>query len=84
MICNHGPLDQTHLPENCDECKRIIGINKMERESALRDLRALKDRQVDEDALWFAPDTPPEAYVQRALVKLHQSLEKYLAFVEPL
>ena len=39
------------------------------------ELRAVVDRQAEDDGLWFTAQTAPEAYLQQELRKLHAEIE---------
>ncbi len=42
---------------------------------ALTGLRALVDRQAEDEGLWFFAETAPEAYLQQELRTLHAAVE---------
>jgi len=39
------------------------------------ELKAVVDRQAEDDGLWFTAQTAPEAYLQQELRKLHAEIE---------
>lgn len=41
----------------------------------IKKVRALVDEQANDDGLWFIAETCAEAYVQRALRRLHEAIE---------
>ena len=46
-----------------------------ELEGKMKHIRAITDRQAEDEGLWFAAVTAPEAYLQQELRKLHSAIE---------
>ncbi len=54
-------------------------IDVKEAAARLLELRALVDRQAEDDGLWFHAQTAPEAYLQQELRRLHEAIERAIA-----
>lgn len=47
----------------------------MKQTTDITEIRALVDKQAEDEGLWFEAETAPEAYLQQELRKLHALIE---------
>lgn len=52
-------------------------VTRKWQELAVEDIQELVNEQAEDDGLWFAAETAPEAYLQQELRRLHARIEKW-------
>lgn len=75
--------EYTHVQENgyrvgaVDKSTALAALSRMSHDHANRveGLRDLCARQAEDAGLWVEAETAPEAYIQKALRKLHAAIE---------
>lgn len=54
-------------PELLEACEAMLAV--------LKSVQSLVNEQADDDGIWFAPERAPEAYLQKAMRRLHRRIE---------
>ena len=66
--------------ENAEANLRIAELEQENQrlKALLKHIRTITDKQAEDEGLWFAAVTAPEAYLQQELRKLHSAIEALL------